>query len=244
MSDVVLEVEQLTAGYGDAIVLEEVALAIPRAGLALLGRNGAGKSTLIASILGLTRLRTGSVRFGGNDITRWSPLRRAHAGIAWVPQERGIFPSLSVTENLTVVSRSGPWTVDRVHALFPRLAERRQHRGGQLSGGEQQMLAIGRALMLNPKVLLLDEPFEGLAPIVIDELEDAIRRLRAEDVAILLVEQHVEKALALTARAAVLDRGRLAWLGDGAQLASDPDRLAGLMGFNAAQDDMMPVDPN
>jgi branched-chain amino acid transport system ATP-binding protein len=234
MNAIVLEVDHLTAGYGDAIVLENVSLALPRDGLALLGRNGAGKSTLIASMLGLTRLHAGTLRLDGNDVTRWSPQRRAHAGIAWVPQERGIFPSLTVTENLTVVGRAGPWTVDRVHDLFPRLAERRRHRGDQLSGGEQQMLAIGRALMLNPKVLLLDEPFEGLAPIVVDELEDAIRRLRADDVAIVLVEQHVEKALALTARAAVLDRGRLAWQGTSAELAADADRIATLMGFAAA----------
>lgn len=244
MNDIVLEVEHLTAGYGDAIVLEDAALAVPRGGFALLGRNGAGKSTLIASMLGLTRRRAGTVRFAGNDITRWSPPRRARAGIAWVPQERGIFPSLSVTENLAVVARPGPWNLDRVHELFPRLAERRRHRGGQLSGGEQQMLAIGRALMLNPKVLLLDEPFEGLAPIVIDELEDAIRRLAAEGVAILLAEQHVEKTLALTARAAVLDRGRLAWQGASSELAGDADRIAALMGFAAVQDDMMRADPN
>ena len=234
MNDVVLEVEHLTAGYGDAIVLEDVALTVPRGGLALLGRNGAGKSTLIASMLGLTRRRGGTVRLAGADITRWSPLRRAHAGIAWVPQERGIFPSLSVTENLTVVGRPGPWTLGRVLALFPRLAERRRHRGGQLSGGEQQMLAIGRALMLNPTVLLLDEPFEGLAPIVIDELEDAIRHLAVDGVAILLAEQHVEKALALSARAAVLDRGRLAWQGASGELAGNADRIAALMGFAAA----------
>jgi len=234
MNGAVLEAELVTAGYGDAIVLEDVSLVVPRNGLALLGRNGAGKSTLIASLLGLARLRAGTVHFNGHDVTRWSPQRRAHAGIAWVPQERGIFPSLTVTENLTVVGRPGSWTVGRVHDLFPRLAERQRHRGGQLSGGEQQMLAIGRALMLNPKVLLLDEPFEGLAPIVVDELEDAIRRLVAEDVAILLVEQHVEKALALTAHAAVLDRGRLVWQGDSSALAADADRIATLMGFAAA----------
>jgi branched-chain amino acid transport system ATP-binding protein len=244
MNDTVLEAAHLTAGYGDAIVLEDVSLALPRAGLALLGRNGAGKSTLIAALLGLARQRAGTVRFGSHEITRWSPLRRAHAGIAWVPQERGIFPSLSVTENLTVVGRAGPWTLDRVHELFPRLAERRRLRGGQLSGGEQQMLAIGRALMLNPKLLLLDEPFEGLAPIVIDELEDAIRRLADEGVAILLAEQHVEKALALTGRAVVLDRGRLAWQGASGELAGDADRIAALMGFAVAEGDMMPADPN
>jgi branched-chain amino acid transport system ATP-binding protein len=234
MSRIVLEVDHLTAGYGDAIVLEDVTLAVPRDGIALLGRNGAGKSTLVASVLGLTRVHDGTVRFDGNDVARWSPQRRAQAGIAWVPQERGIFPSLTVTENLTVVGRPGPWSVGRVRDLFPRLAERQRHRGGQLSGGEQQMLAIGRALMLNPKVLLLDEPFEGLAPVVVDELEDAIRRLRAEDVAIVLVEQHVEKALALTAQAAVLDRGRLVWQGDSRELVADADRIATLMGFAAA----------
>jgi branched-chain amino acid transport system ATP-binding protein len=234
LNGIVLEVEHLTAGYGDALVLEDVSLAVPPEGLALLGRNGAGKSTLIASVLGLTRRHAGAVRFDGHDVTRWSPQRRAHAGLAWVPQERGVFPSLTVIENLTVVSRPGPWTVERIHDLFPRLAERQRHRGGQLSGGEQQMLAIGRALMLNPKVLLLDEPFEGLAPIVVDELEDAIRRLRADDVAILLVEQHVEKALALAAHAAVLDRGHLVWQGESAELAGDADRIAALMGFAAA----------
>ena len=234
MNGPVLEAEHLTAGYGDAIVLEDVAFAASCEGVALLGRNGAGKSTLIAALLGLAQVHAGTVRFDGHDVTRWSPQRRARAGIAWVPQERGIFPSLTVTENLTVVARPGPWTLGRVHDLFPRLAERQRHRGGQLSGGEQQMLAIGRALMLNPKVLLLDEPFEGLAPIVVDELEDAIRRLVAEDVAILLVEQHVEKALALTAHAAVLDRGRLVWQGRSSALAADADRIATLMGFAAA----------
>jgi branched-chain amino acid transport system ATP-binding protein len=235
MSSMILEVQRLTAGYGDAIVLEDVSLVVPKDGLAVLGRNGVGKTTLVASLLGLTRQRAGVVTFDSTDVTRWPPQRRARAGMAWVPQERGIFASLSVTENLTVVARPGAWTLRRVHELFPRLAERGQHRGGQLSGGEQQMLAIGRALMLNPKLLLLDEPFEGLAPVVVEELEQAIRRMMGENLAILLVEQHVEKALRIASRAVLLDRGRVVWQGDSGELAGDADRLSALMGLAAAE---------
>src|SRR5881396_3226456 len=170
-----LTIEQLSAGYGEAVVLNAVSLALAeRQSLALLGRNGMGKTTLINSIVGVTRYIAGRIGLDGRDITPLRPDQRAHAGIGWVPQERNIFKSLTVEENLTAVAQRGPWTVDKVYEMFPRLKERRSNFGNQLSGGEQQMLAIGRALTLNPKVLLLDEPTEGLAPIIVEELLSAL----------------------------------------------------------------------
>jgi len=222
VSEALLAAEGLTAGYGDSVVLEEVSLALaPRASLALLGRNGVGKTTLIATLMGLTRVHRGTVRFGGEDITGWRPHRRALGGMGWVPQERDIFASLTVAENLTVIARPGAWTLARVFELFPRLAERRRNLGGQLSGGEQQMLAIGRALMLNPKLLLLDEPFEGLAPNLVAELEGAIGLMLAEGLAAVLVEQHVEAALRLSETAIVLEHGRVVHAGASAALRDD-----------------------
>jgi branched-chain amino acid transport system ATP-binding protein len=218
-----LAVDGLVAGYGDSVVLEDVSLQLaPQASLALLGRNGAGKTTLIATLMGLTRVRRGTIRFGGEDVTGWRPYRRALAGMGWVPQERDIFASLSVAENLSVIARSGAWTLARVYELFPRLAERRRNLGGQLSGGEQQMLAIGRALMLNPKLLLLDEPFEGLAPNLVAELERAIGLMMREGLAAVLVEQHVEAALRLSETAIVLEHGRV--VHDGASSGLRDDR--------------------
>jgi len=162
VSGPLLAVDHLVAGYGESVILEDVSIALaPSSSLAVLGRNGAGKTTLITALMGLTRVRGGTISFDGENVTAWRPYRRALAGMGWVPQERDIFGSLSVTENLTVIARPGPWTLARVYELFPRLAERKRNLGGQLSGGEQQMLAIGRALMLNPRLLLLDEPFEG-----------------------------------------------------------------------------------
>ena len=222
MSGPLLAVDGLVAGYGDSVVLEDVSLRLaPRASLALLGRNGVGKTTLITSLMGLTRIHRGTIRFDGEDVTGWRPHRRALAGMGWVPQERDIFGSLSVTENLAVIARPGPWTLARVYELFPRLAERRRSLGGQLSGGEQQMLAIGRALMLNPKLLLLDEPFEGLAPNLVVELEHAIGLMLAEGLAAVLVEQHVEAALRLSETAVVLEHGRVVHVGPSAGLRDD-----------------------
>jgi branched-chain amino acid transport system ATP-binding protein len=229
-----LRVDGLVAGYGDSVVLEDVSLELaPRASLALLGRNGAGKTTLIATLMGLTRVRRGTIAFGGEDVTAWRPYRRAHAGIGWVPQERDIFSSLSVAENLSVIARVGPWTLPRVYELFPRLAERRRNLGGQLSGGEQQMLAIGRALVLNPKLLLLDEPFEGLAPNLVGELERAIGVMTGEGLAAVLVEQHVEAALRLSDTAVVLERGRVVHVGPSAALRQDRALLEGLVTLRA-----------
>jgi branched-chain amino acid transport system ATP-binding protein len=222
MSGPLLAVDRLVAGYGAAVVLDEVSLDMaPRANLALLGRNGAGKTTLIATLMGLTRVRRGAIVFDGVDVTAWRPHARARAGMGWVPQERDVFVALSVVENLTVTARPGSWTLARVYELFPRLAERRRNLGGQLSGGEQQMLAIGRALMLNPKLLLLDEPFEGLAPNLVADLERAIAVMTAEGLAVLLVEQHVDAALRLAQTAVVLEHGKVAHAGPSAELARD-----------------------
>jgi branched-chain amino acid transport system ATP-binding protein len=219
--------EVLTAGYGAAIAIHNVSLSLQEGGaLALLGRNGTGKTTLINTLVGLTTLHHGSVRLCGRDITGLPPEARAADGIGWVPQERGIFRSLSVEENLTAVARPGPWTRDRVFALFPRLGERRASGGGTLSGGEQQMLAIGRALVLNPRVLLLDEPLEGLAPIIVAEVLAALRRIRAEEgTAAIIVEQKARTVLAITDHAIILDRGRLVYRGTSAELLAEPSLL-------------------
>src|SRR5665213_2011808 len=204
-----LRIENLRIGYGEAVVLPDMSLRLVESEvLALLGRNGTGKTTLINSIVGVTRRFGGTITLGGLDITRMRPEQRAAAGIGWVPQERNIFRSLTVEENLTAVARPGPWDVARVFAMFPRLAERRHNMGNQLSGGEQQMLAIGRALMLNPRLLLLDEPTEGLAPIIVEELLAVLRRLvRDEGLAALIVEQHAQKVLGVTDQAIILERG-------------------------------------
>lgn len=226
-----LAIEGLTAGYGEAIVLQNLSLHL-RDGeaLALLGRNGAGKTTLVNTIVGLTRRRAGTIMLGERDVTGLRADQRARAGIGWTPQERDIFKSLTVEENLTAVARSGPFDLARIYAMFPRLAERRRNMGNELSGGEQQMLAIGRALVLNPRVLLLDEPLEGLAPIIVEELLAALGAIRRESgLAIVLVEQSATKILALTDRALVLDRGTTAWTGDSADLLGDRERLASLL---------------
>jgi branched-chain amino acid transport system ATP-binding protein len=223
-----IRAEALTAGYGDSVVLEEVSLSLDEGGsLALLGRNGVGKSTLLLTLMGLTRLRRGRLALQGNDITGLPPWRRAQAGLGWVPQERLMFPSLTVEEHLTVVERrGGPWTLGRVYEVFPRLEERRRNLGNQLSGGEQQMLAIGRALMTNPKLLLLDEPMEGLAPIIVQELVKVIGRIvRAGEFAVIVVEQHARLALGLTTQAMVLDRGRVVHRAPSEELLRDPATL-------------------
>ena len=227
-----LELEGISAGYGEAVVLTDISLKLPEGqALALLGRNGTGKTTLINTIVGLTRRRAGIIRLAGVDVTRLRPDQRAMAGIGWVPQERNIFKSLTVDENITAVATKGPWTLERIFGMFPRLAERRRNMGNQLSGGEQQMLAIGRALALNPRVLLLDEPTEGLAPIIVDELLAALRRIvREEQIAAIIVEQSPRKILPLTDTAIILDRGMIAYQGESAALAGDAVTLANLLG--------------
>ena len=232
-----LALSDLRAGYGSAVVLDGISFALPERGsLAVLGRNGVGKSTLLLTIMGYTRVSRGRIRWRGADITQSPPHRRAQAGIGWVAQEREIFSSLTVEENLTVAARAGRWNLAAVYELFPRIAERRRNLGNQLSGGEQQMLAIARALMTNPALLLLDEPLEGLAPIVVEELSAAIRRMTGEGAgAFILVEQHVEIALPLTQTALVLERGRIVHSGPSAQLLADHATLDRLIGLRLAQ---------
>jgi branched-chain amino acid transport system ATP-binding protein len=204
-----LSLDRLKAGYGEAVVLAEISLRVDQGqSLALLGRNGMGKTTLINSIVGVTRYRSGAIRLDGRDITRLTPERRARAGVGWVPQERNIFRSLTVDENLTAVALPGPRTPQKIYAMFPRLGERRGNLGNQLSGGEQQMLAVGRALVLNPRIILLDEPLEGLAPIIVEELLAALNRIiREEGMSAILVEQSPQKILGVTDRAVILERG-------------------------------------
>jgi branched-chain amino acid transport system ATP-binding protein len=222
-----LAVEGLTAGYGDSVVLDDVALTVDEGdSLALLGRNGMGKTTLLVTLMGFTRMHRGTLRWRGADLAALPTHRRSRAGIGWVPQERLMFPSLTVEEHLTVVARPGPWTLSRVYGIFPRLSERRGNFGNQLSGGEQQMLAIGRALMVNPALLLLDEPMEGLAPIIVQELMGVIREL-VEDggMAVIVVEQHAKLALSLTRQAIVLERGRVVHRSPSDALLADPATL-------------------
>jgi branched-chain amino acid transport system ATP-binding protein len=237
MAEPLLAFHDVRAGYGSAVVLDGVAFTLPERGsLAVLGRNGVGKSTLMLTIMGYTQIGRGRVVWRGEDITRRPPHRRALAGIGWVAQEREIFSTLTVEENLTVAARAGRWNLPGVYDLFPRLAERRRHLGNQLSGGEQQMLAIARALMTNPALLLLDEPLEGLAPIVVDELALAIRRMASEDaVAFMLVEQHADIALALTQKALVLERGCVVYDGASADLLADHAALDRLVGLRLAE---------
>jgi branched-chain amino acid transport system ATP-binding protein len=232
MSDAVLTLENVRAGYGETVVLDGVSLALPPRGtLALLGRNGVGKSTLLATVMGHTTLHGGTLRDASRDISRLAPHRRSRLGLGWVPQEREIFRSLTVEENLLVAERPGRWTLARIYDLFPSLSARKRHYGNELSGGEQQMLSIGRALMGNPTVLLMDEPLEGLAPVIVDVVLKGIERLKREDeLAIVLVEQHARLALGATERAVVLDRGKVVHEGDSAALLAAPDRLAALMG--------------
>jgi len=222
-----LAVEGVTSGYGESVVLEDVSFALEEGdSMALLGRNGVGKTTLLVTLMGLTRLHRGTLRWRGADLAALPTHRRSHAGLGWVPQERFMFPSLTVEEHLTAVARPGRWTVARVYEVFPRLAERRSNYGNQLSGGEQQMLAIGRALMVNPQLLLLDEPMEGLAPIIVQELMNVIRELVGEGgMAVIVVEQHAKLALALTRHAVVLERGRVVHRAPSETLLADPDRL-------------------
>lgn len=228
-----LTVEGLSAGYGEAMVLQDVSFSLQEgATLALLGRNGTGKTTLINTLVGATRQHAGRIGLGGVALHKLPSHARAAAGIGWVPQERNIFKSLTVQENLTAVARPGKWTPEGVYAMFPRLAERKGNLGTQLSGGEQQMLAVARALVVNPRLLLLDEPLEGLAPILVEELLRAIRRItREEGLSAIIVEQHPQAILAISDQAVVLDRGTIAHAGTARELREDPalvDRLLGV----------------
>jgi len=222
-----LTIDRLRAGYGDAVVLPQVSLAVAEGeALALLGRNGMGKTTLIDSIIGVTRHRGGTIHLAGRDITPLRPEQRARAGIGWVPQERNIFKSLTVEENLTAVARPGAWTLPRIYELFPRLEERKANLGNQLSGGEQQMLAVARALVVNPRILLLDEPLEGLAPILVDELLAALRRIvRANGVAAIIVEQNAGKILTVCDRVAIIERGSIVYQASSSAVKDDPGIL-------------------
>jgi len=233
MTEPLLELRDVRSAYGEAVVLDGVSISVPQGGsLALLGRNGVGKSTLLLTIMGFVNLMRGEVRFKGEDVSRLAPHSRARRGIGWVPQERGVFPSLTVEENLIATATSGRWDLEAVYRMFPRLKERRANMGNQLSGGEQQMLAVGRTLMTNPSILLLDEPLEGLAPIIVEELTAAIRHMKEEEgMAFILVEQHAEFALKLTDQAVVIERGVIAHQAGSAQLLADKpvlDRYVGL----------------
>ena len=230
-----LRMDEVWSGYGEAIVLEAISLAMDEGdSLALLGRNGMGKTTLIATLMGAARQTRGTIRFKGQDIAHLPGHRRARAGLGWVPQERDIFASLSVEENLRVVARAGPWNLERVYATFPRLLERRANMGNQLSGGEQQMLAMGRALMLNPRLMLLDEPLEGLAPLIAQDLLRVVGEMVKDGrTAVILVEQHAHQILPLTRQAVVLERGRVAWQGASATLSAEPGLLDRLLGVAA-----------
>jgi len=226
-----LQIRKVNSGYGETVVLEDVELSLPERGsLAVLGRNGVGKTTLLSTIMGHTTFHSGQILFNGSPIQGLPVYERSRLGIGYVPQERLIFPSLSLHENLTVAERPGRWTTERVYHLFPRLLERRHAMGNQLSGGEQQMLAIGRALMGNPSLLLLDEPLEGLAPIIVEMLLLSLKKLITEDsLAIILVEQHAKVALGVTDTVMVLNRGRVVHHGPSAALLADPARLTSLV---------------
>ncbi|RDI59540.1 ABC transporter ATP-binding protein [Microvirga subterranea] len=240
-----LRLRQVSAGYGEAVVIAGIDLSL-QAGesLAVLGRNGTGKTTLLNTIIGVTRHRGGTIALAGQDVTKFRPERRALAGIGWVPQERNIFKSLTVEENLTAVARPGPWDVNRVYAMFPRLKERRSNLGNQLSGGEQQMLAVGRALVLNPSLLLLDEPTEGLAPIIIEELLAALKRItRDEGLSALIVEQHAQKILQMTDRAVILDRGTIVHADASRALIDNPAALEQHLGVTAKKKPVRAASP-
>jgi branched-chain amino acid transport system ATP-binding protein len=227
-----LSLRHVSAGYGETVVLEDINLALAQGeSLSVIGRNGVGKTTLLATVMGHTTLHRGAVTFGGERLDRVPVFRRARRGIGWVPQEREIFPSLSVRENLTIGARPGHWTPDRVFELFPNLGARLSNMGNQLSGGEQQMLSIARALLTNPSLLLMDEPTEGLAPVIVEALTAVLLRLRGEGaLSIVLVEQNSRVALAFSSRTVVMDKGRIVYDGESAALSADPERLAGLIG--------------
>jgi branched-chain amino acid transport system ATP-binding protein len=227
-----IELDNIRAGYGETVVLEDIRLALGASEtVSVIGRNGVGKTTLLATIMGHTSLHGGRISMHGKDISGLATYRRVTAGLGYVPQEREIFPSLTLRENLEVSARPGQWTVATVFELFPRLAERVENRGNQLSGGEQQMLAIGRALIGNPTVLLMDEPSEGLAPVIVEELARAVKRLtQASGLATVLVEQNSRLALDIAPRALVMDRGRIVYDGPSDTLRNDPAKLEQFIG--------------
>ncbi len=229
-----LELDGVSAGYGETVVLEDLRLAIAAGeSVSLIGRNGVGKTTLLATVMGHTNLHGGRLKLAGDDISATPTHRRARAGLGYVPQEREIFPSLTVRENLEVAARPGHWTLAGVFALFPRLHERQTNHGNQLSGGEQQMLAIGRALVGNPRLVLMDEPSEGLAPVIVEELARVLYRLReSEGLTLLLVEQNLRLALDLSPRTVVMDRGRIVYDGESAHLRRDRAALDALIGVS------------
>jgi branched-chain amino acid transport system ATP-binding protein len=231
-ADRALELDKVFAGYGQTVILEDIRLALDVGEtLSIIGRNGVGKSTLLATIMGHTTLHGGAIRLHGKDASQLVTYRRVTAGLGYVPQEREIFPSLTLRENLEVAARPGPWTAQSVFELFPRLAERADNRGNQLSGGEQQMLAIGRALIGNPTVLLMDEPSEGLAPVIVEELARAVKRLtQAGGLSMILVEQNSRLALEIAPRAVVMDRGRIVYDGPSETLRNDPAKLEQFIG--------------
>ena len=222
-----LALENVWAGYGDAVILEDISFSLGEAdSLALLGRNGMGKTTLLSTLMGATRFKSGRMRYRGQDLAVVPAHGRARLGLGWVPQERDIFPSLTVEENMSVVARPGPWDLKRIYELFPRLQERRGNMGNQLSGGEQQMLAMARALMLNPQVLLQDEPLEGLAPLIVQELLRIIGQMATSgEMAVILVEQHAHQILPMTRQALVLERGRVVFSGASETLRADYSQL-------------------
>lgn len=231
-ADKALDLAGVNAGYGRTVVLEDIDLALDRGErLSIIGRNGVGKTTLLGTVMGYTTLHSGRIRLAGRDLSHARIHDRVRAGLGHVPQEREVFPSLSAHENLAVARRAGGWTFDQVYALFPQLAARRTHKGNQLSGGEQQMLAIARALVGNPAVLLMDEPTEGLAPVIIEQLVDAMHTLRTQEgLAIILVEQHTRIALEFSERTVVMNRGRMVYDGPSAALAADERLLNSLVG--------------
>ena len=235
MPEPLLDVQGLTCGYGEAVVLTDIGFTLEAGrSLALLGRNGTGKTTLLDTLVGVTRRHAGTIRLAGRDLHGLPVHRRAEAGVGWVPQERNIFKSLTVEENLSAVARPGPWDLKRVFELFPRLQERRRNLGTALSGGEQQMLAFARALVINPKLLLLDEPLEGLAPIIVAELLQAIRRVaRDEGLPSVVVEQHPHMVLGVTDDAIVLDRGSIVLRATSQALRDDPTPLDAWLGVAA-----------
>jgi branched-chain amino acid transport system ATP-binding protein len=228
-----LELQQVSAGYGETVVIEDIDLTLaPGECLSIIGRNGVGKSTLLATIMGQTVLHAGDIVLGGQSLSRIPCYRRSLAGIGFVPQEREIFASLTVRENLEVAARAGDWTLPRVFNLFPRLQERLDNAGNQLSGGEQQMLSIARALLTNPSILLMDEPTEGLAPILVESLTGVLKQLRTESgLSIILVEQNSRVALSFSPRTVILDKGRVVYDGESEPLQDDAERLAKLIGI-------------
>ena len=232
VQDKALDLVSVNAGYGRTVVLEDIDLALGRGErLSIIGRNGVGKTTLLGTVMGYTTLHSGRIELAGRDVSNARTYDRVRAGLGHVPQEREVFPSLSLHENLAVARRAGGWTFERVFELFPQLAARRHHKGNQLSGGEQQMLAIARALVCNPSVLLMDEPTEGLAPVIIEQLVEAMHTLRAQEgLTIILVEQHTGIALEFSERTVVMNRGRIVYDGPSATLAGDEPLLNSLVG--------------